>query len=149
MSVAKRQALLSITSSVYAEGANAQEDTVSLITSGELIETENGDRLLCYDEILDESTPAQHVTLLFSGDTVTMDRTGAYQAKLVFARGTRYEGQYQTPYGDMDMAVYCTKLSYEIDESGGELALQYQLDLGGQFAAMRDMRLEFNLKDAP
>lgn len=146
MAEEKKQALISISSGVHGEG-DAREDAVHLITSGVFIKEGDEKYRLCYDEIMDESLPAQHVTLTFSEGTVSMDRDGEYRSNLVFARGARYEGQYTTPYGDMDMAVYCTKLSYLIDDEGGEMSLQYQLDLGGQFAAMRDMRLQFSLRD--
>ena len=35
------------------------------------------------------------------------------------AMGCRYEGSYHTPYGDMELAVYCTRLRYDLGEDGG------------------------------
>ena len=55
---------------------------------------------------------------------------------MVFQKGRRYESQYHTPYGTLDMALYCTRASFAQDLEGGELALQYQLDVSGQYAAM-------------
>ena len=147
MAAVGKQALVSISSRVHGDGAAVeQEDAVHLLTNGVLYQDAQGYRL-CYDELLDESTPPQHVTLAFTGETISMEREGDYQASMVFTRGTRYEGQYSTPMGAMDMAIYCTKLNYHIDELGGEMTLQYQLDLDGQFVAMRDMLLNFSLRE--
>ena len=41
----------------------------------------------------------------------------------------------------MDLALYCTKLGYDLGDDGGALELSYQLDINGKFAAMHDMEL--------
>jgi len=41
----------------------------------------------------------------------------------------------------MDLAVYCTRLTYDLGEDGGTVELSYQLDLNGSFAAMHDLVL--------
>ena len=74
-------------------------------------------------------------------ECVTLNRGGAYETQMVFRLGCRYEGQYHTPYGDMDLALYCTRLGYDLGDDGGSLELSYQLDLNGQFAAMHEMEL--------
>ncbi|MDD3214265.1 MAG: DUF1934 domain-containing protein, partial [Eubacteriales bacterium] len=90
--------------------------------------------------------PPQKIELRISPDSVIMSRKGAFNANMVFMKGQRYESQYQTPYGVLDMALFCTKAEYSSDEEGGELQLQYQLDLSGQFAAMHDMKLHWMRK---
>ena len=71
-----------------------------------------------------------------SGKSVSMTRKGTSEGKMVFQKGHRYESQYHTPFGDMDLALFCTRADYQKEKNGGELTLQYQLDLGGQYAAM-------------
>jgi len=121
------------------------EDTLRLITSGTLIERA-GETVIRYEESLDEQEPPQKIELTVRDDVITMSRHGTVDADMVFRKGRRYESQYRTPYGVMDMALYCTKASFTRANGGGELALQYQLDLGGQFAAMHDMRLHWMRK---
>ena len=42
------------------------------------------------------------------------------------------------------MGVYATRVKYQVDPSaGGEVSLQYQLDLQGQFAAMHELHIRF------
>ena len=122
------------------------EEPVSLITSGRLCL--DGERaVLQYDETLDESLPPQHVTVTLEDGTVQVERDGDYATQLVFHKGRRYQGQYETPFGRMELAVFCTKLRYELDEDGGEIHVSYQMDLNGQFAAMHDMEITLMKQD--
>ena len=116
------------------------EEPISLITSGKLCLA--GEKaVLTYDETLDEALPPQHVTVTVENDSVQMSRNGDYAMELVFHKGSRYEGKYATPYGDMELAVFCTRLRYDLGADGGEILLSYQMDVNGQFAAMHDMEL--------
>ena len=121
------------------------QDSIRLITAGTLSPRENG-YLLSYDETLDETEPPQHVELLLSPDGISMNRTGAFATDMVFRKDKRFECQYETPQGTLDMAIYCTKASYDVDEEGGSMHLAYQLDMAGQFVAVHDLTLQFVVK---
>ena len=131
--------LVSLKSCAHRDEA-AEDEIMSMLTSG-LLEVDDQKALICYEESIDESLPPQKVEILIDGETVTMNRGGAYSTQMVFRLGCRYEGQYHTPYGDMDLALFCTKLGYDIGDDGGALELSYQLDINGRFAAMHDMEL--------
>lgn len=136
--------LLSLGASTTVEGE--QSDTMQLLTAGELFHLEDGYRL-CYEESLENAAPATRVEIVMQGGVVTMLRSGEYAADMVFHKGQRYEGVYHTPYGTMDLGIYCTKAIYHVDEGGGSLTLQYQLDLNGQYASMHDLQLRFMAKE--
>lgn len=124
------------------------EDTMRLITTGQLFETPDA-TVIQYEETFDEKEPPQKIEITIRDQAITMQRRGAFEANMVFQKGQRYESQYRTPYGELGMALYCTKAQYSKDQEGGEVALQYQLDLSGQFAAMHDMKLHYlRKKDA-
>lgn len=131
--------LISIRSNAHREEA-VEDETMTMLTAGtlELTETE---AVIRYEEQIDESVPMQQVTVTVGENGATMTREGAYTTHMVFRMGCRYEGQYRTPYGDMDLAVYCTRLAYDLGDDGGGLEISYQLDLNGSFAAMHDMEL--------
>lgn len=137
--------LISLNASATADGG--ETDAISLLTSGELSKEEDG-YLLCYEEALDESSAPTKVKLLMQTDVITMHRSGDYEANMVFRKGQRYEGQYNTPYGSMDLALFCTRATYTVDEHGGELKLQYQLDINGQYIAMHEMELCFAVRES-
>lgn len=131
--------LISINSNAHRDGL-AEDETLTMLTSGTL-ELGEKEAVIRYEETLDESIPPQKVEVLVSDESVTMNRGGEYATNMVFRMGCRYEGQYHTPFGDMELAIYCTRLKFDLGEDGGELMLSYQLDLNGKFAAMHDMEL--------
>jgi len=131
--------LISLKSSAHRDEA-AEDENMSILTSGQM-EVDDAKAIIRYEESIDESLPPQKVEIIVEDETVTMNRGGAYSTQMVFRLGCRYEGQYHTPYGDMDLALYCTKLGYDLGDDGGALELSYQLDINGRFAAMHDMEL--------
>ncbi len=131
--------LITIRSNAHRDEA-VEDETMTMLTSG-VLELTGEAAVIRYQEQIDESMPMQQVTVTVADDCVTMARDGTYTTQMVFRMGCRYEGQYHTPYGDMDLAVYCTRLGYDLGEDGGTLELSYQLDLNGKFAAMHDMEL--------
>jgi uncharacterized beta-barrel protein YwiB (DUF1934 family) len=136
--------LISIQSSAALEGEDAE--TISLLTAGELFPVAGG-YLLRYEETMDESVQPTQVELLLEDHVATMRRSGEYDVNMVFRKGQRYEGQYHTPYGTFDLALYCTKISYAVDPEDGELHLQYQLNINGEFVAMHELELYFTVKE--
>lgn len=131
--------LISLKSNAHRAEA-AEDETMSMLTSGQL-EVDDTTAIIRYEESIDESMPPQPVEIRVENETVTMNRGGSYSTQMVFRLGCRYEGQYHTPYGDMDLALYCTRLGYDLGDDGGALELSYQLDINGKFAAMHDMEL--------
>jgi len=131
--------LISIRSNAHRDEA-VEDETMTMLTSGEL-EVDDERAVIRYEEQIDESIPAQQVTVTIENECATMSRSGAYETQMVFRMGCRYEGQYHTPYGDMELAVYCTRLGYDLGDDGGAVELSYQLDLNGKFAAMHDLEL--------
>lgn len=117
------------------------EEPISLMTTGTL-RLEDDAAVLTYQEILDESIPPQTVSVTAREDMISMQREGDYATQMAFQRGQRYEGVYQTPYGSMDMAIFCTRLHYDLSENGGEIFLAYQMDMNGQFAGMHQMHMQ-------
>lgn len=131
--------LISLKSNAHRDEVS-EDETMSMLTSGQL-EVDDTRAVIRYEESIDESVPPQKVEILVENESVTMNRGGVYSTQMVFRLGCRYEGQYHTPYGDMDLALYCTRLAYDLGDDGGTLELSYQLDINGRFAAMHDMEL--------
>ena len=137
--------LLSLTASSSADGEPG--GGLQLLTSGELTTLPDG-FLIRYEETIDETAAPTQVELSLKENSVTMHRQGEFETNLVFRKGQRYESQYATPFGAMDMAIFCTRVRHGMNEQGGFLHLQYQLDLNGHFAAMHEMDMRFALKEA-
>ena len=136
----KKQVLLSVTG--WAQDQEEKPEPVRLLTTGTLSGADEAWRL-DYTETQPDNQSHDVVVTMGKG-VVTMQRMGPFSTSMVFEKGRRFEGSYYTPYGALDMGVYATQVKYEVDaELTGEVSLQYQLDLQGQFAAMHELRIRF------
>lgn len=120
-----------------------EEEPIRLLTTGTL-RRENGTWRISYAETEPDSQRSS-VTLTLDRGVVTMQRLGEFSSSMVFEKGRRFESSYQTPYGALDMGIYATQVKYRVEDEGpsGEVQLQYQLDLQGQYAAMHDLHIRF------
>lgn len=122
------------------------EGALQLIMKGELSPKPDG-WLLHYEETLEDDSDHTRIThdmrLLLRPGHVTILRKGMYGMMMVLCRGKRYEGTYHTPYGDMPMAVYPTRVHCILGPEHGEVQLEYQLDLQGSFASVRRMTVAY------
>ena len=133
--------LISLDAKFTTEGQ--AEDSMRLITTGKLEKNAEG-YVIRYEESIDEDQPPHQVEIAMRDDVISMNRSGSMEADMVFEKGKRFESRYKTPYGAVEMAVFCTKANYTVDrDGGGEIALEYQLDLGNHYAAMHNMNFHF------
>ena len=137
-----KKVLLSVVGVVQDVGAEEASDEMRLVTTGELSGEEDSWKLR-YIETQPDSAETHKVTFTMQNGVVTMSREGVYHTSMIFSQGNRYEGSYNTPYVALDMGVYPTQVKYKVDDDRGEVLLKYQLDIGGQFASMREMRIRF------
>lgn len=139
-----KKVLLSVTGIVQDAGAEESADEMRLVTTGELSgsKEQNAWRLR-YTETQPDTAATDRVTFTMQDGTVTMLREGEVNTSMIFRQGNRYEGSYNTPYGALEMGVFPTQVKYNVDDARGEVVLKYQLDIQGQYASMREMRIRF------
>lgn len=136
----KQQVLLSVTG--WAQDDNEKSEPIRLLTTGTLSGADDAWRIDYTETQPDDQ--AHQVVLTLDKGVVTMQRMGAFSTSMVFEKGHRFEGNYYTPYGALDMGVFATRVKYDVDrENGGEVDLQYQLDLQGQFASVQTLHIRF------
>ena len=135
-----QQVLLSIMGWTREDGE--ETDSVRLLTTGTFTGVPSDCRI-DYTETQPDNESSD-VKLTLKHGVVTMERTGSFSSSMVFEQGCRFEGTYNTPYGELAMGVYPTHVQYQVDrDHTGEVNLTYQLDLQGQFAAMHELRIRF------
>lgn len=122
-------------------------DPIRLMTTGQLSIT--GDMyILQYKETQPDDSTAQDVVLQMQPGRVVMTRLGDFGTSMAFAKGQRFQGVYHTPYGDLEMAIYATKVNCSLSPEKGKVHLLYQLDMQGSFAAMNELKLEYVASEA-
>lgn len=134
--------LISVTGKNSPMDGQEEGDTVRLMTTGMAQKTDDGWKL-DYEETDPDSGTKQYITLELREGSVSMMRKGPYGTGMVFERDTRFEGFYRTPYGDLNMGVYATRVHWRVENGQGVVNLKYQLDLQGQFAAVHELNLRF------
>ena len=128
------------------------EEPIRLMTTGELKKTPNGCILRYQESQTDDSdgtVMTQDIVLMMQPGRVSMNRLGDFGTSMVFVKDRRFEGVYRTPYGDMDMALFATRVDVNLGEDRGNVYLEYQLDFAGGFASMHTMQLEYVASDKP
>lgn len=143
MAEVKYPVLLSVTGTT--KQPYPADDSVHLVTTGTLTVMPAGYRIE-YRENQPDSDDYQDICLDLDEKRVTMTRVGGYATSMVFEKDRRFEGVYETPFGNLDMAVYATRVFCRLNEERGEVQLQYQLDLQGHFAAVHDLRIKYAKK---
>ncbi len=136
--------LLAIRACASRDGEN--DEPIELLTTGEM-RISDGEITLLYEEAVDEELPPQAVEVTILDHIVRMDRMGEYTTSMVFAKGQRSVGQYQTPFGDMELAVFCTHWQVNMTDTGGTINVTYQLDMNGQFMSMNRVSIQVMLQN--
>ena len=140
MAVNGKRVLLAITGE--AQVAGQTPDQIKLVTTGLLTPVAGGYQL-DYQESQPDGSDVQDIRLTIESQRVTMTRTGDYGSTMVFEKGKHFQSFYHTPYGEMELAVYPTKVSVQAGDGEGHVHLKYQLEFQGQYASMNELTLRY------
>lgn len=109
---------------------DGEVDSFELTTQGKYMK-QNGKYFVSYEgsEITgyDNST----TTLKIQDDYVSMIRFGKEMgsSQMIFEENKQYTGVYRTPHGNMSVDVYTNEMSVDVNDDGGEVALDYFVQL--------------------
>ena len=125
----------------------APDFPVQFMTKGSFSMLPNGNAVIRYTEALHDEdsgeTMTATVSLEMAQSRVTMTRRGDVTNTMVFVPQQRYEGVYQTPYGEMNMGVFARDVNCLIGPEKGSVHLKYQLDFQGTYASTNELHLEY------
>lgn len=68
-------------------------------------------------------------TLKIKDGCVSMIRFGTSGTQMVFEEDKTYTGFYETPYGNLSVGVTTTAMRVDIDDDGGEIDLDYLIEM--------------------
>ncbi len=137
----RKTVLLSITG--FSKTNGIPDDVIRMFTTGFLSGDGDTWKLRYSETSPDDVKDKNHITLTLSKGTITMTNSQAKGADMVFVRGSRYQGVYRTPYGNLDMAVFPSVVNYRIGQNSGEINLSYQLDFDGQYASDHELHIMY------
>lgn len=125
----KKDVWLSIRSMQHFDGC--EPERIDLATAATLYER-GGKYYIIYDESELTGLTGTRTTLKLDGKTISLIRTGAYPSHMLFAEAQRHVGIYPTPVGgEVTVATHTSRVRNTVDEAGGELVIDYTVELDG------------------
>ena len=118
-------------------------DSVELTTTGTIEFLEEGCKIL-YEE--SELTGMQGTTtsiIVEKIGKVTLNRTGTTNSCLVFEEGQKHLSYYDVGDGAFSIAVYTEYLEVDINKLGGEIEIEYVIEIDNKVMGSNTIRLDF------
>ena len=126
---------------------HAPDYPIQFMTRGNLSFSGENEAVIAYTESLQDEDTGESMNALVSlqmkNGRVTMTRHGDISNTMVFIPRQRFEGIYQTPYGEINMGVYARDVDCRLGPDCGSIHLKYQLDLQGSYASTNELHLEY------
>lgn len=121
--------------------AGMDNDNIELVTEGKLEDAEGALRL-SYQE--SELTGMEGTTTVFhvEPERVTLLRMGNVSSEMVFEEGRRHMSLYSTPYGSMEVGILARKLRSTLDQNGGKLEINYDIEINHTLAGQSLFRID-------
>lgn len=109
----------------------SEPEAVCARTWGTLEDRGEAGVVLSYQEGEDSGLAGVVTTLRVEPGQVVLERTGALSSRMVFEEGRAHRCAYTTPYGTIGMTVRTRKLHARLNSGGGEVTIDYDLELDG------------------
>lgn len=130
---------------IFGDNDQSQDEQVEFVTEGKLY-TRGNTLVLSYEESELSGMPGCTTQMSVTGDVVRMTRKGEGLAKgteILFEKGKRYSGTFDTPYGSVKMEVLTTQVENNITkDQKGRLAIDYDISLAGLTEGRSRLELE-------
>lgn len=111
------------------QSLDGQSDSIEFSTDGRF-GIKDGSYFLSYDEsgLLDVEGEIKTTLYVKPDNTVVLQRKGSYNSKMVIEKGVRTNCIYSTPVGQILLGIFGEKVSPNLNENGGSIALTYLID---------------------
>lgn len=130
---------------IFGDSDQDQEEQVEFVTEGKLY-TRGDTLVLSYEESELSGMPGCITQMAVTGDVVRMTRKGeglAEGTEILFEKGKRYSGTFDTPYGPVKMEVLTTQVENRLTKNKtGRLAIDYDISLAGLSEGRNRLELE-------
>ena len=130
-------ALITLSGNQTVDGEN---DVYELTTLGSYIK--KGDKYyISYEGTELTGYEGTTTTLKIKDDCVSMIRFGSSTSQMIFEKEKKYVGYYDTPFGGLSVGVTTNSMRVDIDENGGEIELDYMVELNNSMPVHNGLHL--------
>lgn len=141
--MADNNAILSIVAEQSVPGGDTNR--MEMMTEGRFYK-KDGVSCLEYEESDPLGIGGSTTLMMVAGRLVSLIRQGRTMTHMVFSEGKKSYNVCKTPAGSMEMGIWPTGMNVDIGEENGEITLQYELDIGGQFTGSNMISVSYRLK---
>ena len=120
---------------------NGEKDSVEIVTPGKY-GFENGESRFFYEETELTGLDGTRTTFRITPVGVVMRHEGATNSEMLFEQGRKHFFMYDTPYGSTTMGVNTHRISSSMDEHGGSLELDYNIDFNNTLAGRNKFMIQ-------
>ncbi len=139
----KNNFLISIKSSHISDG---QENRLEMTTVGDF-EKKQDTYIITYSEPEESGLSNVYTTVKVEGDqSVTMQRSGSNTSTFFLQKGKRNICHYDTGFGNLMVGVFAKDIVSSLKENGGELKLNYTLDIDSIFQSDNEINISVKQK---
>ncbi|MGN6712833.1 DUF1934 domain-containing protein [Anaerocolumna jejuensis] len=111
-----------------------KDEPIEVISVGQYY-NKNDKHYICYDEMLEDSDDVTSCTVKAAKEQIDIIKRGANNVHMVFETGQKNTTYYHTPYGDLQIGIYTTKIQIDEEEDKLLLLINYGLDINYNFVA--------------
>lgn len=129
-----------IISVVGSHNSNNEKTPLELITEGKYYK-ENNEFMAVYNETQITGMEGTVTTVAISPDKVVLTRAGSVNSQMIFEKGQKHVSYYDTIHGAFTIAVFTNEMMVNINEHGGELKIDYHLEIDNADAGINDFQM--------
>ena len=125
---------------------NGQPEVIELVTEGKLLDCGDAGYTLTYQESQLTGLEGTLTTFQVEPGCITLLRVGEFNSQMVFQPGRRHFSMYDTPYGALSIGVNTKKMRADLDENGGEIEIDYAIEIDHAVAGENTFRIDVREK---
>lgn len=111
------------------QGIDDSTDTIEFTSEGRF-GIKDGEFFISYDEgqMFEDNVDVKTLIFIKKDKTVTLERKGSINSKMLIEEGKRNSCFYNTPIGDLVISIFGEKIECDLTENGGKINLSYTID---------------------
>jgi len=125
---------------ISVKGSNDDIDVLELVTEGKYYK-KGKTYYITYKESEVTGMDGTTTTLKVADGIVTLMRFGSVNSQFIFQQGQKHVSYYDTSYGAFTIGVFANEVSVNVDDSGGEIRVDYQLEIDNNKSGENDFHM--------
>ncbi|HEY9062209.1 MAG TPA: DUF1934 domain-containing protein [Pseudobacteroides sp.] len=119
---------------------NQDPNILELVTEGKYYKKGNA-YFITYKESEVTGMEGTTTTLKISDGVVTLMRFGSVNSQFIFEQGQKHLSYYDTTYGQFTVGVYANEVEVNVNDEGGEIKVDYQLEIDNNKSGENDFHM--------